>query len=490
MNPPSAAGAPVPHDLPLPLPLERETLVVILVATFLLHILFVNLMVGGSLFTWVFEWLGVRRKSAALDRLAHGICQTITVNKSLAVVLGVGPLLAMNLVYTVYFYSANALTGIAWMMVIPSVIAAFLLTYAQKFWWQSLAGRKGLHLAIGGAALALFLLIPFIFLTNINLMLFPERWGEVRGFLSALLLPNVLPRYVHFLLASCAATALFLVWKARHGGWLDSDGMPELDRVPLMRRFYGVAFAATAAQFLAGPLLYFTLPGHGVSARMTKAVLSGVALGILLLWMLHKERRAASERVGARLGPIVVLFTSVVALMGTGRHLFREDATQWHRDRVAEKTADFIRMSAEARDAAANRGPSEEALSDPVQLGESTYAKTCAACHQPTGLGLPGVFPPLAGSEWVNEGAPLRLIRIALHGVGGPLRVQGNLFNGLMPGHRDLLNDRALAATLTYVRQAWGNKAPPVAPEAVSEVRAGTVSRATPWSESELGRPR
>jgi cytochrome c len=490
MNPPSAGHAPVPHDLPLPLPLARETLVLILVATFLLHILFVNLMVGGSLFTWVFEWLGVRRKSAAFDRLAHGICQTITVNKSLAVVLGVGPLLVMNLVYTVYFYSANALTGIAWMMVIPSVIGAFLLTYAQKYWWQALAERKGLHLAIGGAALALFLFIPFIFLTNINLMLFPERWGEVRGFLSALLLPNVLPRYVHFLLASCAATALFLVWKARTGAWLESEGVPELERVSLMRRFYGIAFVATAAQFLAGPLLYFTLPGHGVTARVTKVILAGVALGILLLWLLHRERRAASERVGTGLGLIVVVFTSVVTLMGAGRHLFREDATQWHRKRVAEKTADFIRMSEEAREAAVNRGSPAEAVTDPVQLGEATYAKTCAACHQLTGLGLPGVFPPLAGSEWVHEGDPSRLIRIVLHGVGGPLRVQGNLFNALMPGHRDLLDDRALAATLTYVRQAWGNKASPVEPDVVSGVRAGSVSRMTPWNESELGRPR
>ncbi len=68
-----------------------------------------------------------------------------------------------------------------------------------------------------------------------------------------------------------------------------------------------------------------------------------------------------------------------------------------------------------------------------MKLGEATYAKTCAACHQPTCLGLPGAFPPLAGSEWVKESDPTRIIRIVLHGVGGPIRVNGTLFNGVMP---------------------------------------------------------
>lgn len=486
MSPESAAAAPIPHDLTLPLPLARETLVVILIATFLLHILFVNLMVGGSLFAWVAEWLGVRRKNAALDRLAQAICQTITVNKSLAVVLGVGPLLAMNLVYTIYFYSANALTGIAWILVVPSVIAAFLLTYAQKYWWNALAARKGLHLTLGGIALALFLFIPFIFLANINLMLFPERWAEIKGFLSALLLPNVIPRYIHFILASCSATALFLVWRVRRGGFIESHGAPELESPALMRRFYQIAFTATAAQFIAGPLLYFTLPGHGVTFRMTKVILIGVALGLLLLWLLHTERRADEKRIGHRLGWAVTLFTLVVLFMGTGRHLYREDSTRWHRELVAAKTAEFIKLSAAAREEAAQN---PDHTTDPAKLGETTYAKTCAACHQPTGLGLPGAFPPLAASEWVNENNPDRIIKLTLHGLAGPLRVNGTLYNGAMPAHRDLLDDRKLAAVLTYIRASWGNKAPAVDAAAIAKIRSETANRATPWTESELGRP-
>ena len=124
---------PIPLDLPLPLPAVRSHLEVAIVLTFLLHILFVNLMVGGSVLTFVFQLLGRRHRD--YDRLARQIGATITVNKSLAVVLGVGPLLAMNALYTLYFYSANALTGAAWISIVPLVAMAFLVTSAHKYSW-------------------------------------------------------------------------------------------------------------------------------------------------------------------------------------------------------------------------------------------------------------------------------------------------------------------------------------------------------------------
>ena len=195
-----AGGLPIPRDIPLPLPADPVLLQALLVMLFLVHILFVCLMVGGSLIGLAAEIMGRRRED--FDNLAREIVKTITVNKSLAVVLGVGPLLAINVLYTVYFYSANALTGAAWIAIVPLVTAAFLAAYAHKYSWDRLQGAKGLHIAIGAFSSLLFLLIPFIFLSNINLMLFPAQWSHVHGFFSALLLPNVIPRYLHFVLAS------------------------------------------------------------------------------------------------------------------------------------------------------------------------------------------------------------------------------------------------------------------------------------------------
>jgi cytochrome c len=135
---------PVPKDLPLPLPLPEWLLVAILVVSFLVHILFVNLMVGGSILTLWSQIKGLKNKE--YDILAHEIATTITVNKSMAVVMGIAPLLSINVLYTLYFYSANALTGLMWIAVIPLVTVAFLLTYLHKYTWKLLENNKPVHI--------------------------------------------------------------------------------------------------------------------------------------------------------------------------------------------------------------------------------------------------------------------------------------------------------------------------------------------------------
>ena len=124
-----------------------------------------------------------------------------------------------------------------------------------------------------------------------------------------------------------------------------------------------------------------------------------------------------------------------------------------------------------------------------VAKGEAVYGLVCVACHQSSGMGSPEQYPPLAGSEWA-QGPASRMIRIPLHGLTGTIQVKGQTFTGLsMPafGTMPPLNDdENLAAVLTYVRQAWGNKAPPVTPEQVKAVRAETASRSSPWTPEEL----
>jgi mono/diheme cytochrome c family protein len=113
--------------------------------------------------------------------------------------------------------------------------------------------------------------------------------------------------------------------------------------------------------------------------------------------------------------------------------------------------------------------------------GHAIYAARCTACHQATGAGLPGVFPPLAGSEWVNANGEA-LAKILLHGVTGALTVKGATFNGAMPAFKDQLNDAEIAALTTYLRSQWGNQAPPLTADVVAKARADTASRATPYN--------
>ncbi len=109
--------------------------------------------------------------------------------------------------------------------------------------------------------------------------------------------------------------------------------------------------------------------------------------------------------------------------------------------------------------------------------GKALYAAQCAACHQASG-GLPGVFPPLDGSEWV-QGEPRVLANILLHGITGEITVKGNKYQGAMPAFPQL-SDAELAGIASFIRSNWSNKAEPLQAELFAKERADG-SRTTPF---------
>lgn len=126
---------------------------------------------------------------------------------------------------------------------------------------------------------------------------------------------------------------------------------------------------------------------------------------------------------------------------------------------------------------------------DPRVAGKRHYV-ACAACHQANGLGVPGAFPPLAGADWAT-GTEERVIRILLHGLQGPIQVNGGTYNGIMPafgqGGAYNWNDQRIAEVLTYVRSEWGNNATPITAEQVTAIRTqGAAGRTAPWTAEEL----
>jgi mono/diheme cytochrome c family protein len=127
---------------------------------------------------------------------------------------------------------------------------------------------------------------------------------------------------------------------------------------------------------------------------------------------------------------------------------------------------------------------------DPYVMGRRIYADICAKCHQPDGLGIPGQYPPLVGSDWALAPGPARIIRIVLDGLQGPITVKGEAFDNVMTPLRDTLTDRQIAAVLTYVRthKEWGHNASPVAPEEVADIRKKTKGRPQvgSWTAVEL----
>jgi mono/diheme cytochrome c family protein len=124
---------------------------------------------------------------------------------------------------------------------------------------------------------------------------------------------------------------------------------------------------------------------------------------------------------------------------------------------------------------------------DPFQLAMKNGAQVfanCQGCHQITGTGQPGVFPPLAGSEWAMGGTE-RITRIVLAGLAGPVQVKGATFNNVMPPQA-ALSDKDLANVLTYIRNSWGNHGTMLTKDMVAKVRAEAASHTGPWSAADL----
>ncbi len=101
--------------------------------------------------------------------------------------------------------------------------------------------------------------------------------------------------------------------------------------------------------------------------------------------------------------------------------------------------------------------------------GFKVYTSVCLTCHMAKGTGVPGMFPPLAKSDWVT-GDKERLIRITIQGLSGKIEVNGATYNNIMPSNAQL-SDRQIADVLTYIRQSFGNDASEITLEEVQKVR-------------------
>jgi cytochrome c oxidase subunit 2 len=121
-------------------------------------------------------------------------------------------------------------------------------------------------------------------------------------------------------------------------------------------------------------------------------------------------------------------------------------------------------------EAASAGKPTEAEAKQLAEKGKDLYAAKCLGCHQPTGAGVPGVFPPLDGSEFVN-GPEKPLVEIILKGKSGPIKVKGADYNSAMPPVGTGMSDEEVAELATYVRSAWSNKSGAIGPAQVKGLK-------------------
>ncbi len=112
--------------------------------------------------------------------------------------------------------------------------------------------------------------------------------------------------------------------------------------------------------------------------------------------------------------------------------------------------------------------PVARTVAEQMTMGERVYTQNCAPCHQPSGSGIKGAFPPLAGSDYLNADVT-RAIGVVLHGLSGAVTVNGEQYNGLMPALA--LTDEDVANVMTYVYGQWGNNGTRVTVEQVRRIR-------------------
>lgn len=163
---------------------------------------------------------------------------------------------------------------------------------------------------------------------------------------------------------------------------------------------------------------------------------------------------------------VVVLVTLAVVIFGAGYIMFSEP--------FGDPLLGDQRTLADLRPPVAGAAGTAD--------GKQIFNAQCAACHQATGLGLPGVFPPLDGSHFVNN-KPIVIANILLHGITGEIKVGDTTYKGTMPSFAHL-SDAEIAAVASYVRSAWSNKSEPLGADLVAQER-GAKRRSAPFENGE-----
>ncbi|MDR9455903.1 MAG: copper-containing nitrite reductase [Salegentibacter sp.] len=125
-------------------------------------------------------------------------------------------------------------------------------------------------------------------------------------------------------------------------------------------------------------------------------------------------------------------------------------------------------MPVDEDELAASRPSDNPDLEEKMELGKNIYGRTCVACHQANGQGIPQVFPPLAEADYLNEDVK-RAIDIVLHGKSGEITVNGETYNSVMTAQN--ISDQEVANVLTYIYNNWGNNGTEVTEEMVKAQR-------------------
>ncbi len=255
----------------------------LLLPTFVLHLLFMNLMLGTAVIALAGElWQPANPASPARDlagKLPFFIAFTVN--------FGVAPLLFLQILYGQFLYTSSLLMAVYWLAVVTLLGLAYASVYLYRFRYDGLADKRRLVI---GAVVLLLLAIGFIFSNNMTLMQRPEVWtgyfSQRHGTLLNLGDPTLFPRWLHFMVASLAVGGLFVAVDGQRQTLLHpmavgrvTAGLRWFTYATITQILVGLVFLITLAPpirdlFLGGSTLHTTLLLTGVTAALASLALA------------------------------------------------------------------------------------------------------------------------------------------------------------------------------------------------------------------------
>ncbi len=271
---------------PMGVPFYPFVFQVLLVLTFALHIIFVNLVIGG-VFMSVY---GYFKKGNYYRALSKAFAKASTINFSLLIVLGVAPLLFMQVIYDPFWYTANVLSA-AWMVGIVFVLMA-AFSFAYVFYMKLYKDRK--HIGVWGVAAFLLILLVGVTMHAVSYQaLFPEQWvnwyvGGSKADLSGTILHAFqLPRFLHFIVASFAITGIFMMLYAWY--FKERDDMDKSYLAWVGKTGAKMAVTFTVLQMVVGVWWLLSLPSGFQFYRNPVFLTAGVLVVLLLLVLIEAQ---------------------------------------------------------------------------------------------------------------------------------------------------------------------------------------------------------
>ena len=270
-----SALLPIPAPDPVPQPAPGWLLWGLLVFTFLLHLVAMNLVLGGSLIAAWTSWRARRGARPHHRRLVGWLTHAMPIAVAATINFGVAPLLFLQVLYGRLFFSSSVLLGWFWFAVVPLVMVAYYGTYLLAFKGERLGAWEG---AVRWLTIAIFLAIAFIFTNNMSLMLRPEVFRELYAAGGARFNPGdptLWPRYCHMALASIAVAGM---WISGYGLWCVRRD-PEFGTWAMR---YGASWfsATTAVNVLFGFWFLFALPQTTIARFMGEVPAATALLGL------------------------------------------------------------------------------------------------------------------------------------------------------------------------------------------------------------------